>query len=229
MSTDAIRHLGSVSDETTLAPGAAAVIRRRPPNVAANYGDAAGTSARAYARAVRHLAVSALGRDRPGIVAAVTEVLLRHDLNIEDSQMTILRGHFTMVLVVSGPDALDPVALRADLEGVARGLGLEAVSVKEVADAHGEPPDPTHIATVYGADHPGIVHAAASAVAAADCNITDLNARLSEEEGADALYVLMMEIVAPPDRVDGLRDALARMGRGEGVEVSVRELEHDEL
>ena len=178
---------------------------------------------------MRHLAVSALGRDRPGIVAAVTGVLLRHDLNIEDSQMTILRGHFTMVLVVSGGEALDTGELRADLEAVGADLGLEAVSLAEVADAHGPPPEPTHIATVYGADHPGIVHAAASAVAGQDCNITDLNARLSEEEGAEALYVLMMEIVAPADRVDGLLEALERMGDEEGVEVSLRELEHDEL
>ena len=177
---------------------------------------------------MRHLAVSALGRDRPGIVAAVTGVLLRHDLNIEDSQMTILRGHFTMVLVVSGQESLDADALRGDLEGVASDLGLEAVSLAEVADAHGPPPDPTHIATVYGADHHGIVHAAASAVAGEECNITDLNARLNEE-GADALYVLMMEIVAPPERVDGLRGALERVGREEGVEVSLRELELDEL
>ena len=35
---------------------------------------------------MRHLAVSALGRDRPGIVAAVTGTLLAHSVNIEDSQ-----------------------------------------------------------------------------------------------------------------------------------------------
>ena len=178
---------------------------------------------------MRHLAVSALGLDRPGIVAAVTEVLLRHDLNIEDSQMTILRGHFTMVLVVSGSDTLDASALRADLDQVAADLELEALSLAEVADAAGEPPEPTHMATVYGADHPGIVHATAAAVAAQGCNITDLNARLGEERGAGALYVLMLEIVAPEDRVDGLREALAEMGAAEGVEVSLRELDHDEL
>ena len=50
---------------------------------------------------MRHFAVSAIGRDRPGIVAAVSKVLLDHEGNIEDSQMTILRGHFTMTLIVS--------------------------------------------------------------------------------------------------------------------------------
>jgi glycine cleavage system transcriptional repressor len=177
---------------------------------------------------VRHLALSALGRDRPGIVAAVTAALLRHALNIEDSQMTILRGHFAMVLVVSGPESLDVAELRRDLEEVGRELGLEAISLAEVADAAGAPPEPTHIVAVYGADHPGIVHAAARAVAEAEGNITDLNTRLSGE-GVSALYVLMMEVAAVPDRVEALSEALEAVGRTEGVEVTLRELEHHEL
>ena len=183
----------------------------------------------AYARPVRHLALSALGRDRPGSVAAVTRVLLRHGMNVQDSQMTILSGHFAMVLLVAGEDSLDVVRLRDDLERVARDLELEAVSLSEVADAGGAHPEPTHIAAVYGADHPGIVHAAASAVAAHECNITDLTTRLSEGDGAEDLYVVMMEIAAPADRVEGLRGALEAVGRDEGVEVSLNELDRDEL
>jgi glycine cleavage system transcriptional repressor len=162
-------------------------------------------------------------------VAAVTGALLRQELNIEDSQMTILRGHFTMMLVVSGADELDPQELRAELDRAAADLELEAISVAEVADAGGAPPEPSHIATVYGADHPGIVHATASAVAAEGGNITDLNTRLSDDAGAGPLYVLMMEMAAPAGGADAVRAALEEMGRTQGVEVSLRELEHDEL
>ena len=181
----------------------------------------------AYPRPVRHLALSALGRDRPGIVAAVTRVLLRHGLNVQDSQMTILSGHFAMVLLVAGPDSLDLGALKGELDAVGAELGLEAMSLAEVADAGGTHAEPTHVATVYGADHPGIVHAAASAVAAHECNITDLTTRVGD--GTEALYVVMMEIAAPEDRVEGLRGALAAVGRDEGVQVSLNELGHDEL
>jgi glycine cleavage system transcriptional repressor len=177
---------------------------------------------------VRHLALSALGQDRRGIVAAVAAALGRHELNIEDAQMTILRGHFAMVLVLTGRDSVDVGALRGEVESVGRKLGLEALSLSEISDAGGVPPNPTHIIAIYGADHPGIVHAAAQAVADAEGNITDLNARLSDERGA-ALYVLMMEVTVSPDRVDALREALEAVGRDEGVEVTVRELEHDEL
>ena len=53
------------------------------------------------------LALSAIGRDRPGIVAEVTRALLGHSLNITDSQMAVLGGRFTMMLIVDAPEATD--------------------------------------------------------------------------------------------------------------------------
>jgi glycine cleavage system transcriptional repressor len=184
---------------------------------------------------MHHFAVAAIGRDRPGIVAAVTRVLLDHGVNVEDSQMTILRGHFTMTLIVEADESVDPAALRTELEAVARDLGLEAMSVSEVPElGAGGPADPTHIVTVYGADHPGIVHAVAAALAEVDVNITDLNTRLvaddaSNGDGAD-LYAMMLEVALPPgvdtDALDGL---LAATRQEQGVEITIRELEQDAL
>src|SRR5204862_348515 len=115
-------------------------------------------------RPVGHFAVAAIGRDRPGIVAAVTRNLVDHQLNVEDSQMTILGGHFTMMLIVSGDDGVEIGALRADLEATARELSLEAISVETVADTARATAAPTHTVTVYGVDHPGIVHAVSTAL-----------------------------------------------------------------
>src|SRR5207249_5147759 len=115
--------------------------------------------------------------------------------------MTILCGHFTMMLVVSGADDLDEAALRADLEGVRRELGLEGVSLADVEEiGPSAQPSPTHVVTVYGTDHPGIVHAVAAALADRGVNITDLNTRLVSEEGEQPLYAMMMEVELP----DGL-------------------------
>src|SRR5256885_15685444 len=97
-----------------------------------------------------HYALTAVGRDRPGIVAAVSEALLAHSVNIEDSQMTILRGHFTMVLVVATQEGADVDALRRDLEGVRERLELEglALSPLEELDPSADP-IPSHIVTAY--------------------------------------------------------------------------------
>ena len=178
------------------------------------------------------MALSAIGRDRPGIVAAATRVLLAHRANIEDSQMTILRGHFTMMLVVSVPEEADVGLLRDDLEGVREELGLEALLLSELEDVDpaGEPV-PTHILTLYGADHPGIVHAATSALAERGVDITDLTTKLAGEGGGGPpLYALMMEI-APPAGADfaELEEALRRVGSDQGVEVSLRPLEAEAL
>jgi glycine cleavage system transcriptional repressor len=179
---------------------------------------------------VRHLALSAIGRDRPGIVAAITGVLLEHRANIEDSQMTILRGHFAMMLVVSIPDGGDARALEAELREEAERLGLEALSLRDVADVEQTAPEPSHIVSIYGVDHPGIVHAAALALAAQEVNITDLNTRLVEEADEEPLYALMMEVALPRGgSAAALTEALEGVGRREGVEVTVRELEGDAL
>ena len=179
-----------------------------------------------YARPVRSLAVSAIGRDRPGIVAAVTGVLLTHGVNVEDSQMTILRGHFTMMLFLAAPDELDPAVLERDLSRAEE--ALEELSVVELDELR-PGPEPSHTVTVYGADHPGIVHAAASALAERGVDITDLNSRLMEE-AAPPLYVLMMEVSLPTGASAGELDAaLAEVGERQGVEVTLHELERDEL
>ena len=82
--------------------------------------------------------------------------------------------------------------------------------------------------TVYGSDHPGIVHAVASALAARSWDITDLNTRLVGEQGGQ-LYALMLEVAVPPQEAGDLEGALDAVAGEQGVEVSVRELDDDEL
>ncbi|MBV8387665.1 MAG: amino acid-binding protein, partial [Acidimicrobiia bacterium] len=71
-----------------------------------------------------HYAVSAVGADRPGIVAAVTGVFLEHGCNLEDTSMTILRGHFAMMLVVAAPSGLAQEILEQALAGPAADFDL---------------------------------------------------------------------------------------------------------
>jgi predicted amino acid-binding ACT domain protein len=78
-------------------------------------------------------AISIFGRDRPGIVAAVTRVLADAGCNLEDTSMTILRGHFAMMLVVAGPARVGEPELQAGLDPIAGRLDLQ-VSVREVTD-----------------------------------------------------------------------------------------------
>ena len=175
-------------------------------------------------------ALSAVGRDKPGIVATVSEILVRHRVNVEDSQMTILRGHFTMMLVVSAPEEADPGTLRAELAEAGRRLELEAVLLSPIEEL--DPAldvQPSQMVTVYGADHPGILHAATAAMAGLGADITDLNTRLVGDD-REPIYALLME-VALPEGVDAaeLERVLGEVATEQGVDVSVRPLELDAL
>jgi glycine cleavage system transcriptional repressor len=177
---------------------------------------------------MRHFAVSAVGRDRPGIVAAVSEALLAHEANIEDSQMAILRGHFAMMLIVAAPDAVDEARLARDLDAAGGRLGLDTISISEISEAEDIPePEPSHLVSVYGADHPGIVHAVSAALAGLGVTITDLETRLA---GDGALYAMQLEVAVPADTdPEVVRSALASVGSAQRVEVAFRPLEHDAL
>src|SRR5262249_4740783 len=53
----------------------------------------------------RHLVISALGPDRPGIVAEITHYVTERGGNIEDSRMAVLGGEFGVMMLVSGSGA----------------------------------------------------------------------------------------------------------------------------
>jgi glycine cleavage system transcriptional repressor len=173
-----------------------------------------------------NLAVSAIGRDRPGIVAAISGVLLELGGNIDDSQMSILHGHFAVMLIVSVPDEVGRGELADRLDPVREELGLEGLAVSEI-DELATGAAPTHVLTVYGADHPGIVHAVSRALADRGANITDLRTRRTGDEAAP-VYVMVLEI-AVAGSADELAEDLRTVGAEAAVEVSLRELDSEAL
>ncbi len=135
-------------------------------------------------------AVLAVGADRPGIVAAVTGALAAAGANLDDTSMTILHGHFTIAMVVGGPEGLD---VAAALAPVAQELDL-TVDVRPIAE--GTPPRPPGhrwALAVYGADRPGLVAAVTAVVADAGGNVVDLTTRVVG--GPDRpVYAMQLEL-----------------------------------
>jgi glycine cleavage system transcriptional repressor len=174
-------------------------------------------------------ALSAIGRDRPGIVAEVTGTLLRHGVNLADSQMAILGGHFAMMLVLESSEATDLVQLKADLERSRDTLELEAISLSEIDAAQAQIDEPSHVITLYGADHPGIVNAVTAALAGKGVNITDLDTHLVGDESEPA-YMMILE-VALPNGLSGneLEVFLREVALEQKLELSVRALDQVSL
>ncbi len=174
-------------------------------------------------------AVSVFGRDRPGIVAAVTRVLADAGCNLEDTSMTILRGHFAMMLVVAGPDGLEAAALEQGLYDVARRLDL-VVAVRQIDDAvpislEGD----GWTVAVYGVDRPGIVHRVTALLADAGVNVSDLTTRVIGDPDRP-VYAMVLEVTLPPGvHAKEVGDRLDELARDLGVECSLHPSEADIL
>jgi glycine cleavage system transcriptional repressor len=168
-------------------------------------------------------AITVLGHDRPGIIAETTRILADLGVNLEDSTMTLLRGHFAMTLVCAGDtDSTDVEAALAPLTAD----GTLTVSVREVpVEAGHHAVGASYVLSVHGGDRPGIVSRVAGEIARVGGNITDLTTRLAGD-----LYILVAEVDLPAAAdLDGLQDSLRAAAADLGVGVTLREVESDEL
>lgn len=168
------------------------------------------------------LAITVIGDDRPGIVADVAGTLADLGINLTDSTMTRLRGHFAMTLICTGEAAPETVET-ALLPLAADGSLLATVrAVRPEADvpAAGTP----YVVSLHGADRLGIVAAVTRVLARAGGNITDLSTRL-----VGPLYTLVAEVDLPEEAVPGVRAELERTAAEFGVEVTIRPGEMDLL
>lgn len=174
----------------------------------------------------REVVISAVGVDRPGIVAALTDALLAVRGNLSDCRAALLRGSFATVLAVSVPDDVDDDAIRAAIGATATELDL-SIWIGPAAPA----PPGSHrdrcVVSVYGVDHPGILSAITRALAERAVNILDLSSRIV---GDPPLYVVAIEAELPTDLdAPSLAAALAPVAAAQAVEVSVTASEDEAL
>ena len=184
-------------------------------------------------------ALTAVGADRPGIVAAVTGVLVDLGANLEDSSMTILRGNFAMMLVVDAPAGVTAGSVEAALAPPAAAHDL-VVTVRPLAEvAGGAPPartgetaeaeEPRYTLAVYGADHPGIVHGVAAMLAAEGVNIVDLSTRVIGGPERP-VYAMVLEVALPAGAdPDALGRRLSQVAAELGVDASLHASDADIL
>jgi glycine cleavage system transcriptional repressor len=179
----------------------------------------------------QHLAFSAIGRDRPGIVAGLTRVLYEQGCNLEDSSMTLLAGDFAVLLLVALPDGKQPEPVQSALESEAKKLGL-TLTVRRLSAAEaaaGRATGKPHTLVVYGADKPGIVHRVTELAARHGLNITDLRSQLTGTE-ARPVYSLILELDATrPESADRFRGELAGLKTELGVELTFEAADTDEM
>ena len=169
------------------------------------------------------IAVTVLGDDRPGIVADVTRALADLHGNLEDSTMTLLRGHFAMVLLVrtgTGAEAVE-AALRHLCANGSLVINARVLGESATSQSYG----PAYALRVHGADRPGIVATITGVVARHGANIVDLGTRLG-----DGFYVLTAELQLPAEGSLARLETDLQGAAGElGVDVHLSPIDDDLL
>lgn len=178
----------------------------------------------------QHFLLWAIGPDHPGIVAAVTKSLYKHDCNLEDSSMMRLGAEFGMFLLFSSKTFLN-ANLKKELSSIKRSMKL-SLGIKKIS---------SHLArftplkknsfrvTLYGADKPGIVYALTETLARHKFNISDLQThRISASKKPG--YILFIEgDVDTNNRFNQLKKSLALLQKKLQVTLRIEPFEQPVL
>lgn len=170
--------------------------------------------------------VFVLGPDRPGIIAAVSQVLFEQGCNLEDVNQTSLQSQFVGIFIAapSGParerDLLR--ALRERLDSLGLFVHLRPV---DPADARPASPCEPHVITTIGPDKPGLVAGIAGLLAQYGVNITNLKAiSRSDREVQEYVTFYEVDIPAATDR-QAFRSALRARAQELGLDVNFQHRE----
>lgn len=178
---------------------------------------------------MKRVALTFIGKDRPGIIAEVSRTLFKAGCNIEDTTMTILEGEFAMILIASYPDSKAERALKKGFDQIKKKLGLihfwKPLPQILIRGEKHPPGSKTYIVSVIGKDRTGIVYETSRILAEAKLNITDLNSKILGE-GKKSIFAMVLEVDIPKGfNLKRLDSAWKRLKSHLGVDVHVKPVE----
>lgn len=169
------------------------------------------------------LIITAVGRDRPGIVDQISGVVFREGCNLEDSRMSILGGHFALVLLATGPNAA--------IENVSESLPAFAAEVGLSIQAHptainedeGSSEALLYRITAVSMDHPGIVHRVSSLLARHGINVASMETRVTHAPTTGTpVFSLSIDAQVPAKiPVAKIRELLGEVAGDENLDLDI--------
>jgi glycine cleavage system transcriptional repressor len=161
----------------------------------------------------RHVVLTTIGDDRPGLVDEVSRFVFERGGNIEDSRMVNLHGQFTIMMLVAGDDTT--------MGRLQDGLGILNRESRLHAELHpadfearaGAAEALPYRLSASAIDQPGLVQPLAHLLAELGVNIESAQTTLAEAPITGA-PVFSMELVISVPRatpIGALRAALAQL------------------
>jgi glycine cleavage system transcriptional repressor len=134
-----------------------------------------------------------------------------------------------MMILAEGPDDLAPETLEKTLAKSEK-CGELTLAVRSATEGTSLVVDGSpYMVSVYGCDHPGIVHRISTVLADKSVNITDVNTRVIGED-EEPVYAMLLEVTVPRSLDQAELDrALQATAAEVGVEVGLHPAEADVL
>jgi glycine cleavage system transcriptional repressor len=144
----------------------------------------------------KFLVISALGKDRPGIVNTLSKAALDCGCNIANSRMAVLGGEFALILLINGDE--DAVtAMQQRLPALEDQLQLTIIA-KLTAPRAAEQRWLPYRVQVVAMDHPGIVHPITEFFSSRKINIEDLETETyAAPHTGTTMFSLHMTVAVP--------------------------------
>ncbi len=140
------------------------------------------------------MVLTAIARDRPGVVESLADLIAAHSGNWVESSMARLGGEFAGIVLVEVP-----AKSAAKLEGALATLDKEAIDVTVHKTASHAPPSGHHARLeLTGLDHTGIVLEITRTLARHGVSIDELSTSVSRGSmGAEPMFSAQADIVLP--------------------------------
>jgi glycine cleavage system transcriptional repressor len=169
--------------------------------------------------------LNVMSDDHPGIVAAVSNAVESLGGNIDSCSQTVLGGYFTLIMIVSVPEEIQPEQLAERVRAAESSGSPYQVLVRPAilaAAAGTADPSDRFVISAFGNDQPGIVRRFSQYLAGRDVNIVDLYGDRSGDE-----FVLIGQVEVPTRwDVRMMQADLEQMGQELGFTVK---LQHENI
>lgn len=174
----------------------------------------------------RYYALSAIGKDRPGIVADVSGLIYECGGNLEDSSMTRLGEQFALLILLSGSGEEFQYRLSTGCKRLEWDKHL-SIFLTPVEDFEGKAEArkmELYELSTTGLDRMGIVYRASRLLADEGINIADMHTRAtpSPESGTPIFTMrILLEVPANVSPKD-LLEKLNRLGEEMAIDISLK-------
>ncbi len=166
------------------------------------------------------MVISVMDRDRPGIVADVTEGVSALGGNLADLSQTVLCGYFTMILVADFSPDIVPQQVEAALSKEVTSHVFVVSALDYTPEAEGS--EHIYVVSAIGRNRVGLVAQVSRFCCDHDINILDLT---SHAEGGQ--YTMMLQIdLSSIENVERFEKELALFGERSGLNIV---LQHNDI